>query len=120
MDISLKPVLPTIQKMIQDKLRLQAPVKTGTLKASVSVRATEGPDGLEVRTGFLKYGIFLDSGTGPYRLPSRTSPFNRNPGKGKGGIKPRYWTNLPQETTIRIAEIIEKSLQTQIDQQFKA
>ena len=86
------------------------------------MRAEEGPDGLVVRTGFFRYGIFLDSGTGPYRLPSKTAPFNRTPksGVGKGGIFPRYWTNLPQETIIRIAEIIDKSLQTQIEEQFKA
>ena len=119
MEITLKPILPTIQAMIQDKLNAQVPVKSGALKRSITVRAEEGPDGLVVKTGFLTYGIFLDSGTGPFRLPSKTKPFNRTPqsGVGKGGIYPRYWTNLGS-TTIRIAELIEREITTQIDKQF--
>lgn len=119
MELSLKPVLPTIAKIMQDQLRKQAPVATGRLQKSVVVKAKESKDGVQLVTGYLTYGIFTDSGTGRYNRPNPEAPWNPKPGKGKGGIKPRYWTNLDDAITIRIARIIEKELARQIKKSFK-
>ena len=116
-ELTLKPVLNVIGKIIQDQLRRQAPVaeiKGGALRSSVAVRVVETPDGIEVIQGFLLYGRFLDSGTGRYRKPNPRAPFNAKPGKGKGGIKPRYWTNLGKATTAKIAKIITAEERKQI------
>ncbi len=122
-DLTLKPVLPMIARIIETQLRKQAPVKTGTLRSSVAVRTKESPDGFAIVIGYLEYGRFLDSGTGRYRKPNPKAPFNPRPGKGRGGIKPRYWTNLGQAgsvpITARIAKMIKTELTKQIRQSFK-
>ena len=122
-ELTLKPVLTTISKIVQDQLRRQAPDDQdepgSPLKDSVVVRAVETEDGVELRLGYLTYGRFLDSGT---RRLFKTDPearFNPRPGKGKGGIKPRYWTNLGKATTAKIAKIIKTELTKQIRQSFK-
>lgn len=119
MELSLKPVLPTIAKLMQDQLRRQAPVATGRLQQSVVVRARESEDGVQMVTGYLNYGVFTDSGTGRYRRPNNDARWNPKPGKGQGGIKPRYWTNLDNAVTIRIARIIEREIAKQIRNTFR-
>lgn len=119
MELNLKPVLPTIAKLMQDQLRRQAPVATGDLRNSVVVRAVETSDGVQLVTGYLNYGVFTDSGTGRYRRPNPKAKWNPAPGKGKGGIKPRYWTNLDNAITIRIARIIEREIAKQIRNTFR-
>ena len=119
-ELTLKPVLTTISKIVQDQLRRQAPVgETGQLQRSVKVKAVETEDGVELRTGYLTYGRFLDSGTRRFFKPDPEARFNPRPGKGKGGIKPRYWTNLGKATTAKIAKIIKTELTKQIRQSFK-
>jgi hypothetical protein len=122
MELTLKPILPTIAKLMQDQLRRQAPdgPESGDpLRKSVVVRAKESKDGVQMVTGYLTYGIFTDSGTGRYKKPNPNATFNPKPGKGKGGIKPRYWTNLDKALKMRIARIIEKELAKQIQQSFR-
>ena len=122
MELSLKPVLPTIAKLMQDQLRKQAPdgpAPGDPLRKSIVVRAKESKDGVQLVTGYLTYGIFTDEGTGRFRKPNPNATWNPKPGKGKGGIKPRYWTNLDKAVTIRIARIIEKEIAKQIQQSFR-
>ena len=122
MELTLKPILPTIAKLMQDQLRRQAPdgPESGDpLRKSVVVRAKESKDGVQMVTGYLTYGIFTDSGTGRYKKPNPNATWNPKPGKGKGGIKPRYWTNLDKALKMRIARIIEKELAKQIQQSFR-
>ena len=119
MELSLKPVLPTITKLVENSLKKQSPVDTGKLRNSIKVRAVETEDGVQLVTGFLTYGVFTDSGTGRYRRPNPEATWNPKPGKGKGGIKPRYWTNLDNAVNIRIARIIEKEIAKQIRQSFR-
>ena len=119
MELTLKPVLPTIAKLMQDQLRRQAPVATGKLQKSVVVKAKETKDGVQLVTGYLTYGIFTDSGTKRFHKPNNEAKWNPTPGKGKGGIKPRYWTNLDNAVTIRIARIIEKEMAKQIQESFR-
>jgi hypothetical protein len=120
MELTLRPILATIGKLMQTQLRRQAPVDTGLLQKSVTVKAVETKDGIQMVTGYLTYGIFTDSGTKRYYKPNPKAPWNARPGKGKDGIKPRYWTNLDKATTIRISQMIEKELARQIRQSFKS
>lgn len=118
-ELTLKPVLTMISRIMQDELRRQVPVDTGKLQKSITVRAIETDDGIQMVTGYLTYGRFLDSGTGRYRKPNPNARWNPKPGKGRMGIKPRYWTNLNKATTAKIAKIIQRELAKQIRQSFK-
>jgi hypothetical protein len=120
MALSLKPILSTVSRIVQAELRRQVPVgKTGNLKKSITVQAVETSDGLELREGFLTYGRFLDDGTKRYHKPNPKAKWNPRPGKGKGGIKPRYWTHLSNETTLRISKIITQEMSKQIKKELK-
>ena len=122
MELSLKPVLPTIAKLMQDQLRRQAPDGSESgdpLRRSIVVRAKESKDGVQMVTGYLTYGIFTDSGTGKFRKPNPEAKWNPAPGKGKGGIKPRYWTNLSPEATLRISKLVVQETSRQIRQELK-
>ena len=116
MELSLKPILPTIAKLMQDQLRKQAPVATGKLQRSVVVKANEDKDGVQLVTGYLTYGIFTDSGTKRFHRPNNNAKWNPKPGKGKGGIKPRYWTNLGKPTQRMIADLLAKEIAIQAKQ----
>lgn len=119
MAFSLKKILPAISKLIQTELKAQVPVATGKLKRSIKVQAVETPDGFSIKEGFLTYGIFTDSGTKRYHKPNPKARWNPNPGKGKGGIKPRYWTNLSPEVTTRISKLITAETARQIREELK-
>jgi len=58
------------------------------------------------------YGVFLDSGTLEEYDPNDEAEWDPNPGKGEGGIKPRYWISIPEEAQVRIDMIIEAALET--------
>lgn len=119
MAFSLAKILPTISKLVQAELKNQAPVKTGELRKSVQVRAVETQDGFAIRSGYLTYGIFLDSGTKRYHRPNPNARWNPAPGKGEGGIKPRYWTNLSPEVTLRISKMVAQETTRQIREELK-
>ena len=119
MAFSLKAILPTISKLVKSEMKNQVPVKTGKLRRSITVQAVETPDGFEIKSGYLTYGIFLDSGTKRYNKPNPKARWNPAPGKGKGGIKPRYWTNLSPEATLRISKLVVQETSRQIRQELK-
>ena len=121
-DLNLTRVIKQMEKLIADRLRSQAPVADksergkpkGKLKRSIKVKGYLAPDGLQFKIGFETYGIFLDEGTGVYdkgRSPDK--PWNPNPGPGKGGIKPRYWTHLPKQDSIRFKMLITEEVRQQ-------
>ena len=119
-ELSLTGVYRRIEILINNRLKLQVPVgETGKLKKSITVRVEETNGGIRFVEGYLTYGIFLKSGTGRYWKPNPKAKWNPNPGKGKGGIKPRYWTNLDSATTAKISKLIEKELAKQIKLQLK-
>jgi hypothetical protein len=106
-------------RVYQTRLRLQAPVKTGALKRSVEVVPLMTGDGFVLKETFLQYGIYTDSGTGRYYKPNKKAKWNPRPGRGRGGIKPRYWTNISDQFTLRrITEILTKDIVKQIKRQL--
>jgi hypothetical protein len=104
-------------KQIKSILLAQVPVyqgtrkdiKKGLLKGSLGVKVNE--NGWSVR--MMKYGMFLNSGSGPYFKPSTAKPWNPRPGKGKGGIKPRYWENISKDVEIKIMDQIATAILNQ-------
>lgn len=104
-------------RVYKTRLRYQAPVATGKLKRSIEVVPELTQDGVAFRETYLTYGIYTDSGTRRYYKPNKRAKWNPRPGKGKGGIKPRYWTNINDTaTTKRIADIFAKDIAKQIRQ----
>jgi hypothetical protein len=115
MEININQALEMGARVLESRLRFQAPVDTGALKKSVKVNASLTADGFRYEVNYLKYGTFTDLGTGRYfRGEEPKARWKANPGKGKGGIKPRYWTNLPVSWYTRINRIIEKELAKQM------
>ena len=94
-DIDLTEAISLSSRLMTANLKRQAPYKTGALRNSVKVRGTYDGNSLSFTISSLKYGVFLDRGTGPFRSRSRKS-WNPRPGSGvgKGGIKPRWWMTL--------------------------
>jgi len=120
MAIDLKPAMKLMERVIQAALRYQAPVKTGALQKSVKVRAVETPDGITFIPTFLKYGTYLNEGTGRYKVKDTTGrPWNPNPGKGKMGIKPRFWLNTQEKTKQVVNQILAREVAKQIKKEFR-
>lgn len=106
-------------RVYQTRLRFQAPVKTGALRDSVAVVPLITSDGVVFSTTYKTYGRYLDSGTGKYYRPNKRANWRARPGKGQGGIKPRYWTNINDTVTLnRISDIFAKDVAKQIKQQL--
>ena len=111
-------VMQKVAKVIQQRLRFQSPVKTGKLRDSIVVRVVETKDKIDLVVDFKDYGVFTDSGTGNYFKPSNTAKWNKAPGKGKGGIRPRYWTNLDESTRINVNQMIKTEVTKGIKQEL--
>ena len=106
-------------RVYKTRLRYQAPVATGKLKRSIEVVPEITRDGVAFRETYLTYGIYTDSGTKRYYKPNKKANWRERPGKGRGGIKPRYWTNINDSATLRkISDIFAKDIAKQIKQQL--
>lgn len=82
--------IATSARLMQANLKRQAPFDTGVLHKSIKVRGTMVGDRVEFNVSYAEHGIYTDLGTGRYRTRTRKT-WNPRPGKGKGGIKPRFW-----------------------------
>lgn len=118
-------------RIIENELRAQSPSEK--IAKGVTVVPTYEGEENEIIVDFdiyleenVIYGIYLDSGTLKQYEPNPDANWNPDPGKGIGGIEPRYWTNIPEEVTARIDLIIEtaleeakeKEIEAEIDKQF--
>jgi len=107
-------------RILETKIKFQAPVKTGALRKSVKVQPRFTQDSVLLDIVAKDYGKYTDLGTGPYRTPpSKRRNWNENPGKGKKGIKPRFWTSITR--TFRqnqINSFFTKAIRSIIKRQF--
>ena len=117
-ELNLTSAYRRIEVLVKNKLREQVPVgETGKLQRSITVKVVETEDGFSLVSGYLTYGRFVDLGTRRYYKGEKPSArWNPNPGKGKGGIKPRYWTNLGKPTEKQVANILAKEIAKQVRQ----
>lgn len=100
-------------QIIAFDIRAQAPSRK--IANSISVRPVLASEmdseievDFEVNYGDKIYGLFLDFGTMAERESER-GEWNPNPGKGKGGIKPRFFTTPSEATTLKVMELIEEA-----------
>jgi hypothetical protein len=118
-------------RIIENELRAQAPSDKISKGVSVVPAYSGGETDLTINFDIyleenVIYGIFLDGGTLEQYDPNPDAKWNPDPGVGKGGIEPRYWTNIPEEAQLRIDMIIEaaleeakeKEIEEQLDKQF--
>ena len=120
-DLELSGPLNMAARLIEANLKRQAPVDTGALKRSIKVKANYTGESVQFRYSYNTYGVFVDKGTRPYGVYGKgrkPGPWNPNPGKGEGGIKPRFWTSLENSTKIRVKRIISKVINQYIRTQF--
>ena len=94
-----------VARIMQSLYKRQAPRKTGALRSSIKVTGRVTPNGLSFTTDYLPYGIYTNKGTGPYHS-KQMGEWNPKPGKGKGGIKPRFWTAIDTMTKSQITKVI--------------
>lgn len=107
----LRAPLTRAASLITINIKNQTPVDTGKLKRSMKTKIEETSDGYRfviVSREFVKYGTFVDMGTTPYRKPTR-GRYNQSPGKGKGGIIPRYFTTINSATIRRVKKIMSEA-----------
>jgi len=106
-------------RVYKTRLRYQAPVRTGELKRSIEVVPEFTSNGVRFIETYAQYGIYTNSGTGRYYKPNKTAKWNPRPGRGRGGIKPRYWTNISDRITLdRIKRIFADDVAKQIKQEL--
>lgn len=103
--------------MVKDQIKVSA-YKTGNLMESVSVLGQRSGNVVElVLNDPTSYGDFTDFGTRNYRASER-GPFNAKPGKGQGGIIPRFWSSLNETQIERIQMIFEQELDKAIEEEI--
>lgn len=110
-------------RIIENELRSQAPSSKIAKGFSVEPVITESNGEIDVDFNYVLedkviYGLYLDSGTLREADPSDDAQFNPDPGKGSGGIKPRYWMNYPQEFQERIDMIIDVAIEAAVEAQI--
>jgi hypothetical protein len=105
----IQSVLNKAAIVYQNRIKFQSPVDTGKLKRSVRVRAFVGTDWESVRfeIDYETYGKYTDLGTGPYyKGEEPQAKWRKSPRKGRGGIRPRYWTNIDKREEQRIVNML--------------
>jgi hypothetical protein len=108
----LRAPLTRAASLITTNIKDQTPVDTGKLKGSIKTQIVETPDGYSFRLvskEYVKYGRFVDRGTGPYRTTKR-GKWNQRPAKGKGGIIPRFFTTVNSSTIRRVKKILSDAM----------
>jgi hypothetical protein len=120
-DLNFSQALSMASREITALLKRQVPVDTGELKRSISVKGNFTGESIQFRYGYLKYGVYVDKGTGPYavRGKGKSGDWNPRPGKGRGGIRPRFWTSLNPATRNRIKRVIARVTAQFIRTQFR-
>lgn len=121
-DLDLSQALNMAARLLTDTLKKQAPVKTGKLKKSIKVKANYTGKSVQFRYSYERYGIWVDKGTRPYGVygkGNKPGQWNPNPGKGEGGIRPRFWTSLPNSVLSDVKKMITKVIGQYIRIQFR-
>ena len=106
-DINLDKAISMGARLISANLRNQVPVKTGRLKRSIRVQGMFDGNSLRFSSNYLYYGKFLDLGTGTYKARKRGA-WNPAPGKGRKGIRPRFWTTIERTVQNNLKRIVAK------------
>lgn len=130
---SLKASFNQIAKRIEGMLKAQAP----STKIARGIRVVYTNDAFVfLFDEKVKYGLYLWKGTKDERAPGALPglndmdleksyeaifdrPYDPNPGKGVGGIKPRYWLNFTKTSLNDLQREIEASIEKAINDQIQ-
>jgi hypothetical protein len=94
--------------MIARSLEMELNKQKG-FRNRVSVRPVMKGNVVDFIYTFPDFGTFLDLGTGPYKTSEvDRGTFNRKPGPGTDGIKPRFWMSINDNTKLRIQMLLQK------------
>lgn len=120
--MDLKPAIIEAERIATLLVKTQIGVsafRTGNLQKSVSVVGEiQGDQFFLVLNDPTSYGNFTDFGTKSYRA-SEPGPFNPKPGKGQGGIIPRFWSTLDDATLERIRMVFEEEIERQAEKELE-
>jgi hypothetical protein len=105
----------SIARLLEAELNKQKP-----FSKTVRVRAIVKSNAIDFVYSYPVYGKFLDLGTERYRVDeAQRGAFSRSPGKGIGGIKPRFWMTINESTKVRIAMMLETFMVNLINNELK-
>ena len=117
-------VLAKVARIIQTRIERQVPVRSGRLRDSISVKVVDNA----IQIGYEKYGVYTNYGTGRYYKGGYGDALD--PGKyksyrkGKGGIRPQYWSSMSDADYEKITAMIEletdKQIQRALDEVFNS
>jgi hypothetical protein len=120
MSPDVKRIYDTVARLIENEIRNQAP--SSKIASGTTVIAEFSTDGevsfVTVIEDKVKYGIYLDKGTGQY-YTSQEGPWDQDPGKGQDGIRPRFWTSLNDAFMERISMMIEEAIVQAQEKEFE-
>ena len=115
MDKEITKQANSIARLLEAELNKQKP-----FRKTVRVRAMVKPNAIDFVYSYPEYGKYLDLGTERYRVDeAQRGPFSRSPGKGIGGIKPRFWMTINESTKVRIAMMLETFMVNLINNELK-
>jgi hypothetical protein len=110
----------TAAALIEQELKAQSPSRK--IGSGLFVTPSVSAEGVEFSVTFadgVRYGIFLDRGTGRYRAPeTEVGRWNPNPGKGTGGIIPRFFTVISDSTQERVAQVLGEAYLADLEEQI--
>ena len=113
---NLTEVLLKAAQVVNTRIALQIPVKTGKLKEGFKV-------GVENEQIYIyleeDYGVFTNYGTGPYYQGNFGQGWDAGEfvgyRKGEGGIQAQKWSSLPIDAETEIALMIEAEIARQTE-----
>lgn len=115
-----------IARRLEQILQSQAPVDTGRLRRSIAVEFTENGFAIYDPTG---YGFYTHAGTGREAAGKGSNTasiyaqlankiYNPDPGKGRDGIKPRFWMNFSESVYKMIEDELEKAYAEEFEKEI--
>ena len=129
-DEDLRDALKEVGNYIVSVFRLKAPKDTGRLRNSISYSITETRDGLQIRIGYLAYGVFQDLGVNgtkvnrgsPFQFRSQTVggnlPFAVRKSIAEKGLIAKNWTALSTTEQEQIDLKIQDLFGMDLDELF--
>ena len=112
---NLTEVLLKAAQVVNTRIALQIPVKTGKLKQSFKA----GVQGEEIFVTYEDYGVFTNYGTGPYYQGNFGQGWDAGEfagyRRGSKGIQAQKWSSLPIDAETEIALMIEAEIVRQTE-----
>jgi hypothetical protein len=107
-------------QIIEQDIKAQSPSRRIAAGLRVDPVIQDGEISFEVTfSDNTKYGVYLDRGTGRYRASeNEVGVWNPNPGKGKGGIIPRFFTVISEAAVERVGEVLESAFVADMEEEL--